>query len=142
MKGRKADEAGCSHNHTVDLKSWVLRAPLSEFTARGQEGGISAVCWVGAAASRLMTEPKQKEKNKNAKLEQILFLRHNPAAPCHGGRPSCTNNRHKSESRTPNQTKNLAVTKKKVENASKITEKNFVHSEFIFGKKGKGEGGD
>lgn len=80
MKGRKADEAGCSHNHTVYLKSWVLRAPLSEFTARGQEGGISAVCWVGAEASRLMTEPKQKEKNKNAKLEQILFLSHSPAA--------------------------------------------------------------
>lgn len=77
VKGRKADEAGCSHDHTVFLKYWILRAPSYEFTARGQEGGISAFCWVGAAASRLMTEPKQK---KDVKLEQILFLSLSPAA--------------------------------------------------------------
>lgn len=34
------------------------------------------------------------------------------------------------------------MTKKKAENASKITEKKIVHSEFIFGKKGQGGGSD
>lgn len=80
VKGRKVDEAGCSHNHTVYVKSWVLRAPLYEFTARGQGGGISAICWMGAAASRLMTEQSKNKKSRDAKLEQILFLSLSPAA--------------------------------------------------------------
>jgi len=81
-----------------------------------------------------------------AKLQQTLLL---PLCTSHHrGHPSHTSKRYRREeriqARTPNRNKNLAVTKKEVENASNITENYFVHSEFIFGQKkgnGGGEGG-
>lgn len=94
------------------------------------------------AAPRLTSE-LNKKTTSSITLEhggQRLFLHRSPAAatlptlPRHRGHPPGTREGQKvSFSRTPNQSKHLGTTEK-AENVSN-SQNDFVHSEFIFGKK-------